>query len=185
MERLQIFEQRRIMIRVMLLAVRSHGWMGNDALENKLELLQGGELRSPCTWTIIEAEGQGENAGDTREFTGMKWQAGATRDRQKGKDRHQEMTLRFQAWVKQGVQRDKAWGRKWCAQVRMHWVWGPSEPWNEMPSRCLMYGDISYKCAISIIHLQPDLSKLINYWRSIVFQQKDSPPYKSINNRAL
>lgn len=160
MGRLQIFEQKRIMIRMMLLAVCLRSWMGNDALENKLELLQGEELRRPCTWTIIEAEGHGENAGDAREFTGMKWQARATRDRQKGKDRHQEMTLRFQAWVKQGLQRDKPWGRKWGTQVRMHWVWGPSGPWNEMPSRCLMYGDISYKCAISIICLQPDLSKL-------------------------
>lgn len=92
MGRLQIFEQRRIMIRMMFLAVCSHSWMGKNALENKLELLQGEELRSPCTWTIIEAEGHGENAGDTREFTGMKWQAGATRDRQKGKDRHQEIS---------------------------------------------------------------------------------------------
>ena len=66
--------------------------MGKDALENKLELLQGEELRSPCTWTEAESEGHGENAGDAREFTGMKWQAGATGDRQKGKDRHQEIS---------------------------------------------------------------------------------------------
>ena len=142
MGRLQIFEQRSVTIRTMLLAVCSHSWMENDALENRARILTGRRVKKSMPLNYNRGRGSGKECGRCKEVhrcevTSWVWEGQRDGWGQTSRDDSEVSGLGGTGSSGgRGLRRKMTRSGENALSLRSQW------PCDEMPSRCLTYGDI-------------------------------------------